>query len=86
MWDAGNNDHLQDVDDRTLIGDLFTGDADDSTYQALTSIAAWDFSTGMILGCFFKRQRGESLLELLPRVTPFLFWHLSIEARNESRV
>jgi hypothetical protein len=49
----------------------------------LTSIAAWDFSTGMILGCFFKRQPSEPLLELIHRVTPFLFWNFNIQARKK---
>lgn len=82
MWDVSRKDYLQDIDDRTLIGSLFIGDTNDLTYQTLTSIAAWDFSTGMILGCFHKRQPGEPLLELMPRVTPFLFWPLNTQTLN----
>ena len=72
-WDTSNKIYLLDVGDRTLIGGLFIGSANGLAHQALISIAAWDFSTGIILGCFFKRKPGEPLLELMSRITPFLF-------------
>ncbi|KFY99755.1 hypothetical protein V500_01283 [Pseudogymnoascus sp. VKM F-4518 (FW-2643)] len=86
IWNASNKDHLQDVDGRALIGSLFTGDTNNLTYQTLTSISACDFSTGMILGCFNKRQPDEPLLELMGRVSPFLAWHFNIQASEESRI
>ena len=85
MWDASIKDDLQKIEDGTLIGGLFMGDVNYLSYRALTSIAAFDFSTGMILGCFFKRKPGETLLELMPRVTPFLSWNLKIQAGRGSR-
>jgi hypothetical protein len=77
-WDASTEDYLADSDDHALIGGLFIGNTNCLSYQALTSIAAWDYSTGMILGCFFRRQPDEPLLEFMARLKPFLFWHFKI--------
>lgn len=87
MWEVATAiHHLQDkdVDDRALVGGLFVDDAIHHPYQALTSVAAWDFSTGMILGTFFKRSPREPLVDLISRVRPFLFWPLDVQARKES--
>lgn len=86
IWNASNKEYLQDVDGRALIGSLFIGDTNSLTYQTLTSISACDFSTGMILGCFNKRQSDEPLLELIDRVSPFLAWHFNFQASEESRI
>lgn len=86
IWNASNKDHLQDVDGRALIGSLFTSDTNNLTYQTLTSISACDFSTGMILGCFNKKQPDEPLLELMGRVSPFLAWHFNVQDSGESRI
>ncbi|KFY18437.1 hypothetical protein V493_08616 [Pseudogymnoascus sp. VKM F-4281 (FW-2241)] len=63
IWNASNKDYSQDVDGRPIIGSLFIGDTNNTAYQTLTSISACDFSTGMILGCFHKRQPDEPLLQ-----------------------
>lgn len=86
VWNASNKDYLQDIDGRALIGSLFIGDTNNLTYQTLTSISACDYSTGMILGCFNKRQPGEPLLELMRRVSPFLAWHFNVQSGEEGRI
>lgn len=82
IWNASTNYYLQGVDERTLIGRLFIDDAKIPTYQVLGLISAWDFSTGMILGCFLKVQPFEPLLGLISRLRPFLFWNLNLEGRK----
>jgi hypothetical protein len=84
IWNATNKDYSQAFDGRALIGSLFIGDTNNLTYRTLTSISACDFSAGMILGCFNKRQPDEPLLELMRRVSPFLAWHFNIQNSDES--
>ncbi|KAI1260052.1 hypothetical protein F5Y18DRAFT_407283 [Xylariaceae sp. FL1019] len=83
-WDANTSGDLQEPDDRSItVGGLFLGEADSQTYQTLTSISAWDFSTGMIMGCLFNKQPEESLFETMHRVTPFLFFHLKVRIKKD---
>lgn len=86
IWNASNGDYLEGVDGRPIIGNLFIGDTSNHAYQTLTSISACDFSTGMILGCFHKRQPDEPLLEVMHRVSPFLAWRFNAQASEESRI
>ncbi|KFY82990.1 hypothetical protein V498_08352 [Pseudogymnoascus sp. VKM F-4517 (FW-2822)] len=86
IWNASDKDYLQDADSRALIGNLFIDDTNNIIYQTLTSISACDFSTGMILGCFNKRQPDEPLLELVRRVSPFLAWHFNVQDSEGSRI
>ncbi|KFY73966.1 hypothetical protein V499_05978 [Pseudogymnoascus sp. VKM F-103] len=83
IWNASSKDYSQDVHGRALIGSLFIGDTDNRTYQTLTSISACDFSAGMILGCFNKRQPDEPLLDLVRRISPFLAWHFNVQDNEE---
>ncbi|KAI1495508.1 hypothetical protein F5X99DRAFT_403298 [Biscogniauxia marginata] len=50
--DTSIEDYVQSFHYHALIGGLLIGGGNCLTYQTLTSVAAWDFSTGMILGCF----------------------------------
>lgn len=84
IWNASNEDYLQDANSRALIGNMFIDDTNNIIYQTLTSISACDFSTGMIFGCFNKRQPDEPLLELVRRVSPFLAWHFGVQDNVES--
>ncbi|OBT82699.1 hypothetical protein VE02_08846 [Pseudogymnoascus sp. 03VT05] len=70
IWNASKKDYSQDVNGHTLIGSLFSRDTNNFTYRTLTSISACDFSAGMILGCFNKRQPGEPLLGLFVNSLP----------------
>ncbi|CAJ2504339.1 Uu.00g117330.m01.CDS01 [Anthostomella pinea] len=68
IWDSITDGKQQESDYGNLtVGSLFVGETSSPTYQALTSLAAWDFSTGMILGCFVNRQPGESLSQTMHR-------------------
>lgn len=86
VWNTNKNDYAQNINGRALIGSLFFGDTNNAAYQTLISISAFDFSTGMILGCYSKRQTGEPLLELMSRVSPFLAWNYSVQDREGSRI
>lgn len=59
-----------------IIGTLFDDDTDPSEYKELSSIVEWDFTLGMIFGCFLTRQPDESYTSLMERIKPFLFLHL----------
>ncbi|KFZ01197.1 hypothetical protein V501_10146 [Pseudogymnoascus sp. VKM F-4519 (FW-2642)] len=83
IWNASNKDYSQDVHGRALTGSLFIGDTDNRTYQTLTSMSACDFSAGMILGCFSKRQPDEPLLDLVRRISLFLAWHFNVQDNEE---
>ncbi|EMT69610.1 hypothetical protein NOF04DRAFT_1195239 [Fusarium oxysporum II5] len=43
----------------------------------VSDLMAWDFTLGMVIGCYLVRPAGESHRELIKRLDPFLFIHLS---------
>ncbi|KAM5341320.1 hypothetical protein ACJ41O_014351 [Fusarium nematophilum] len=45
-------------------------------FTRVSDLVAWDFSLGMVIGCYLVRQAGEGHQELIKRLDPFLFTHL----------
>ena len=72
LSDLETVDDVQYTANIALVGSLFVGDMNPRKYAMLSSISAWDFSTGAILGCYTRSQPGEPIVELMEKITPFL--------------
>ncbi|KAH8891811.1 hypothetical protein GQ53DRAFT_137662 [Thozetella sp. PMI_491] len=85
LWDTGAVDGSQAMGRGPLIESLFVAEPKCHKYPLLSSVAGFDFSTGMILGCYTQREPGEPLTKVMENVRPFLFWHLKIQPGDWTR-
>lgn len=75
-WDGNDNFNVDGNGRGVLISSFFQGNTSKpSTYDQLPTIASWDFTMGMILGCFITQQPDEDCAALTRRMQPFLFLH-----------
>jgi hypothetical protein len=75
-WDRSADDFAPSTDDTLTVGDLFSGSHHSRSYASFSSLAAWDFTTGMFISVFYNREDNASPLDYMKRIAPFLFWHM----------
>ncbi|KAL6407503.1 hypothetical protein AUP68_10335 [Ilyonectria robusta] len=87
-WNACTNPTTQSSDQQVLVSDLSKSNVSASLlYSELGPLLAWDFTTGMILGCFISQKSDEKYAAVLKRAQPFLFMHkkhIVIDRHEES--
>lgn len=72
-WEGGDGSlPCQGHGSRTVAN--FLGDYNELT--RLSDLIAWDFTLGMVIGCYLVRPAGETHRQLMMRLDPFLFIHL----------
>ncbi|KLO81611.1 uncharacterized protein Y057_1242 [Fusarium fujikuroi] len=72
-WEGGDGSvPCQGHGSRTVAD--FLGDYTELT--RLSDLIAWDFTLGMVIGCYLVRPAGETHRQLMIRLDPFLFIHL----------
>jgi hypothetical protein len=77
-WSSDASTSTVPGEEPLLVSDLSqSGVPGPRLYGLLGPLVAWDFTTGMILGCFISRQPDENYAAVLKRARPFLFMHKS---------
>lgn len=77
LWERDISDLFEGNECNVLISSMFLDSARPSDYKKLSLVIAWDFTLGMVLGCFLTRHPGETYVALMQRVTPFLVFHIN---------
>ncbi|KAF3056760.1 Zinc finger protein [Trichoderma lentiforme] len=77
LWEGDISDLFGGNEGNVLISSMFLDSARSSDYKNLSLVIAWDFTLGMVLGCFLTRHPGETYVALIQRITPFLDFHIT---------
>ncbi|EHK17823.1 uncharacterized protein TRIVIDRAFT_128617, partial [Trichoderma virens Gv29-8] len=76
IWE-GNVSQLFEGNERNiLVRNIFLDCVGSDGSKTLSLVIAWDFTLGMVLGCFLTRHPEESYVTLINRTTPFLLLHI----------
>ncbi|ENH69295.1 hypothetical protein FOC1_g10004833 [Fusarium oxysporum f. sp. cubense race 1] len=82
-WDRGDAALPRQGQEAEMVTDLL---ALCTKFTLLSDLVAWDFTLGMVIGCYLVRPAEESHCELIKRLDPFLFIHLtSFKDRERTR-
>ncbi|KAL6811937.1 hypothetical protein J3E69DRAFT_359723 [Trichoderma sp. SZMC 28015] len=77
LWEGNISDLFGEDECNVLISSMFLDSARPNDYKNLSLVIAWDFTLGMVLGCFLTRHPGETYVALIQRITPFLAFHMN---------
>ncbi|KAI8722874.1 hypothetical protein NCS52_00432600 [Fusarium sp. LHS14.1] len=79
-WDSDDATSLQQGRTVGMVADLVVKCTD---FTRVSDLVAWDFCLGMVIGCYLVRRADEGHRELIKRLDPFLFTHLTREKRTD---
>ena len=73
-WDSDDATFPQQGRTVGTVADLVVKCTD---FTRVSDLVAWDFCLGMVIGCYLVRPADEGHRELIKRLDPFLFTHLT---------
>lgn len=77
IWEGDISEMFGGNKSNILIKHMFLDITRLNDSRSLSLVVAWDFTLGMVLGCFLTRHPTESYVALMNRITPFLSFHIN---------
>ncbi|KAL7908494.1 hypothetical protein GGI35DRAFT_486570 [Trichoderma velutinum] len=77
VWEGNASGLFGGNECNVLVRNIFLDSTSSNEYKKLSLVIAWDFTLGMVLGCFLTRHPEEDYVALINRITPFLSFHIN---------